>query len=203
MTRLYHRGHRALQEAFDTLPLADRLEAVKVTAELSPADQEFVAARDMVFLATADSEGRPNCSYKGGDPGFVRVVDPGTLAFPCYDGNGMFLSMGNTLVNPHVGLLFIDFEGQRRLRVNGTASVDPTDPLVVEFPGAQFVVRIRIREVFPNCPRYLHHYQLVKRSAFLPHAGGESPVPTRKRAEWAVGVLPAGGAAPPEPPTSS
>ena len=63
----------------------------------------------MFFLATADEHGMPQCSYKGGDPGFVRVVDEHTLAFPSYDGNGMYLSLGNLLVNPQVGILFIDF----------------------------------------------------------------------------------------------
>lgn len=76
----------------------------------------------MFFLATADAQGRPSCSYKGGEPGFVRVLDEQTLAFPRYDGNGMFLSLGNALENPHVGLLFIDFVRARRLRFNGEAS---------------------------------------------------------------------------------
>jgi predicted pyridoxine 5'-phosphate oxidase superfamily flavin-nucleotide-binding protein len=188
---MYHQGQRALQQRFDTRALADRLEAVKVRPTLSLEDQAFIAARDMFFLATADADGRPTCSYKGGEPGFVRVVDCETLAFPCYDGNGMFLSFGNTLVNPHVGLLFLDFEGQRRLRVNGVASVDDADPLAAEFPEAQFIVRVRIREVFPNCPRYLHRYRLVERSAFVPRAGVETPVPGWKRADWACDVLPA------------
>ncbi len=191
MSSMYHRGQRALQERFDTVPLADRLEAVKVRPALSPQDQAFIAARDMFFLATADAEGRPTCSYKGGDPGFVRVLDAETLAFPCYDGNGMFLSFGNTLVNPNVGLLFVDFEGQRRLRVNGVASIAPADPLAAEFPEAQFVVRVRVREVFPNCPRYIHRYRLVERSAFVPRAGAETPIPGWKRADWACDVLPA------------
>ena len=114
---MYHEGSRALQDRYDTRRLADRLEAVKVHDRFTPADREFVERLDMFFLATADAEGRPTCSYKGGDPGFVHVVDDRTLAFPNYDGNGMYLSMGNALVNPAVGLLFIDFERQRRMRV--------------------------------------------------------------------------------------
>ncbi|MFN2627540.1 MAG: pyridoxamine 5'-phosphate oxidase family protein [Gaiellaceae bacterium] len=61
----------------------------------------------------------PQCSYKGGDPGFVRVLDDAAIAFPCYDGNGMYLSIGNVLVTAHVGLLFVDFEGGKRLRLHG------------------------------------------------------------------------------------
>jgi len=201
MSSMYHQGQRALQERFDTVRLADRLETVKVRPALSPQDREFIAARDMFFLATADAAGRPTCSYKGGHPGFVRVLDAETLAFPCYDGNGMFLSFGNTLVNPNVGLLFVDFEGQRRLRVNGVASIAPADPLAAEFPEAQFVVRVRIREVFPNCPRYIHRYRLVERSAFVPRAGAATPIPGWKRSDWACDVLPAGDPARRPPPT--
>ncbi|HUZ85981.1 MAG TPA: pyridoxamine 5'-phosphate oxidase family protein [Candidatus Baltobacterales bacterium] len=122
----------------------------------------------MFFLATVDPEGRPNCSYKGGDPGFVRVLDEHTLAFPNYDGNGLYLSMGNAVATKEVGMLFIDFERRNRMRVNGSAAVDQADPLMADYPLAQFIVRVMVQEVFPNCPRYIHRYQLVERSRFVP-----------------------------------
>src|SRR3954470_25024931 len=117
---LYHDGNRALQDRFDTRRLADRLEEVKVHDRFTDDDRAFIERLDMFFLATADAEGQPTCSYKGGDPGVVRVVDDRTLAFPCYDGNGMFLSMGNVAAHSAVGLLFIDFARQRRMRVDGS-----------------------------------------------------------------------------------
>ena len=120
----------------------------------------------------------------------MRVLDESTLVFPNYDGNGMFLSFGNCAMNPHVGLLFIDFEAGKRIRVNGTASHRAADPLEPEYPEAQFVVRVRVREVFPNCPRYIHKYQLVERSKFVPRADVPTPVPAWKRYEWAADVLP-------------
>jgi predicted pyridoxine 5'-phosphate oxidase superfamily flavin-nucleotide-binding protein len=187
---LYHSGSRALQDRFDSRRLADRLEDVKVSPTIGAKDREFIESMDMFFLATADAEGRPNCSYKGGEPGFVRVLDERTLAFPSYDGNGMFVSAGNVLVNAEVGLLFISFERQRRLRLNGTASIDPDDELAPGWPGALLVVRVRAREVFPNCPRYIHRYELVERSRFVPRAGAEPPVPEWKTREWARDVLP-------------
>src|SRR5215210_6536019 len=190
MAGLYHEGSRRLQDTFDTRRLADRLEEAKVREVIDEGDRAFIEGLDMFFLATADAEGRPSCSYKGGDAGFVRVVDERTLAFPNYDGNGMYLSLGNALVNPEVGLLFVSFERGRRLRVHGTASIDPHDPLLGEWPGAQFVVRVRAREVFPNCPRYIHHYELVERSRFVPRPRRETPVPDWKRADWAADVLP-------------
>jgi predicted pyridoxine 5'-phosphate oxidase superfamily flavin-nucleotide-binding protein len=188
---VYHERSRELQDRFDTRRLADRLADVRVHEEFSDQDHAFVAACDMVFLATADAEGRPDCSYKGGDPGFVRVVDARTLAFPNYDGNGMYRSMGNLLANPHIGLLFISFERGRRMRVNGEASVDWDDPLAAAYPGAQFVVRVRAREIFPNCPRYIHRYELVERSSYVPRTDHEPPVPDWKRRDWARDVLPA------------
>lgn len=189
----YHDGSRALQDQFDTRRLADRLEERYLSRRaIDDEDRAFIERMDMFFLATADAEGRPQCSYKGGDPGFVRVLDTQTLAFPNYDGNGMYLSMGNVLKNAHVGLLFIDFTSARpsRLRLNGVASIDPTDELTADYPEAEFVVRVRATEVFPNCPRYIHRMALVERSRFVPRAGRDTPVPEWKRSDWACDVLP-------------
>ena len=189
----YHEGSRRLQDRFDTRRLADRLDERFVQRRtIDAADKAFIERQDMFFLATADADGRPNCSYKGGDPGFVRVLDERTIAFPVYDGNGMFLSVGNVLVNPNVGLLFVSFTEPKRLRLNGLASIDEADPLLAEYPGAQLVVRVEAREVFPNCPRYIHRYELAERSRFVPRAGTEPPVPDWKRREWARDVLPYG-----------
>jgi predicted pyridoxine 5'-phosphate oxidase superfamily flavin-nucleotide-binding protein len=189
---VYHDGNRKLQERFDTRRLADRIEERVMRDRIDEDDKAFIEARDMFFLATADENGQPQSSYKGGDPGFVRVLDEHTIAFPNYDGNGMYLSLGNALVNPKVGLLFIDFEGRKRLRLNGIASVDENDPLRSEYPEAQFVVRVRATEVFPNCPRYIHQYELVQRSRFVPKNECETPVPRWKHSDWAHDVLPEG-----------
>jgi hypothetical protein len=193
VAEIYHAGARELQDRYDTRRLADRLEQVKVHDTITAEDRAFIERMDMFFLATADGEGRPQCSYKGGDPGFVAVIDEHTVAFPNYDGNGMYLSAGNLRVNPHVGLLFVDFCGRppRRLRLNGVASVEPDDPLLTRFPGAQFVVRVRALQVFPNCPRYIHRMEMVERSPFVPRPEAEPPVPEWKRADWARDVLPA------------
>jgi predicted pyridoxine 5'-phosphate oxidase superfamily flavin-nucleotide-binding protein len=192
MSDTYHEGNRQLQERFDTRRLADRLDERIVSDTIGPHDRAFIESRDMFFLATADDQGRPNCSYKGGDQGFVRVIDEKTIAFPNYDGNGMYLSMGNLLKNAHVGILFIDFEHGHRMRLNGVASIDEGDELLAEYPEAQFIVRVRARQVFPNCPRYIHRYQRVEGSRFVPRAGCETPVPGWKVSGLTEGdVLPA------------
>jgi uncharacterized protein len=199
----FHEGARHFQDRFDTRRLADRIDERLMRPTIGDDERAFIERMDMFFLATADADGRPQCSYKGGDPGFVRLLDERTLAFPSYDGNGMFLSIGNLAVNPHVGLLFIDFRAQRpsRLRVNGIASIDERDPLRAAYPGAQLVVRVRTTQVFPNCPRYIHRMELVERSRFVPRADAEPPVPDWKRAEWACDVLPEGDPATKEAPT--
>jgi hypothetical protein len=178
---LYHEGNRKLQDQFDSRRIADRLEEVTLHDRFMPNDIDMIEHAEMFFLATADAEGRPDVSYKGGLPGFVRVVSEDTLAFPHYDGNGMFKSLGNVVVNPHVGLLFIDFEQPNRTRVQGTAAVSADDPLLAEFPGAQLIIRVKAERIFPNCPRYIHRMQLVEHSVYAPSAQHEPPEPDWKQ----------------------
>jgi predicted pyridoxine 5'-phosphate oxidase superfamily flavin-nucleotide-binding protein len=184
----YHRGHRALQDRFDTRRLADRLEQVTMHETFTADDRAVIEAAPMFFLATADAEGWPDCSYKGGRPGFVRVLDERTLAWGDYDGNGQFRSLGNVLVNPRVGMLFVDFQTQDRMRVNGSAVIGDADPTL--FPGAQLVVRVTADKIFPNCPRYIHKMELKELSVYAPAEGHDPPEPDWKRAPQFCDALP-------------
>ncbi len=188
----YHDGMRELQDRFDSRRLADRLDEKLGRREFTPEDRAFIESRSLFFLATADAQGRPDCSYKGGDPGFVRVVAPNELAFPSYDGNGQFRSLGNVLVNAAVALLFIDFEAPKRLRVNGAATLHFEDPLMDEFVGAQALVRVRAELIFPNCPRYIPRMTLAETSPYVPREGFTAPVPAWKTRPVFNEVLPAG-----------
>lgn len=190
MSEIYGAQHRALQEAFDTRNMANRVDELIVAAEIAPEHAGFIESRDMFFLTTVDHRGYPTCSYKGGNPGFVKVVDGKTLAFPSFDGNGMFLSMGNITANNKVGLLFIDFEHPHRVRVHGTAHIDRHDPLIKEFVGAELVVRITITEIFINCPRYIHRYQRIDTSKYVPQAECQTPLPQWKRIDALQDALP-------------
>ena len=192
---LYHDGCRRLQDAHDTRRLADRIAEKLSRTAFTEEDRDFIAGQPLFMLATADADGWPECSYKGGHPGFVRTLDERTLAFPSYDGNGMFRSLGNMLVNPRVGLLFIDFERPRRLRVQGRASVQSDDPLLESFAGAQCVVRVSAEQIFPNCPRYIHRMQRLDFSEHAPCANHTPPVPAWKRMDMFRDVLPHGDAA--------
>lgn len=169
---LYHAGNRELQDAFESRRIADRLEEKLARTSFTDDDKAFIESVIYFFVSTADAQGHPDCSFKGGPAGFVRVTGPNELAFPDYDGNGMFKSLGNLRVNAHVGLLFIDMhERPRRLRVNGTARVMRDDPLLAQTPGAQLIVRVQARAIFPNCPRYIPKLSLAEPSVYAPKAG--------------------------------
>jgi predicted pyridoxine 5'-phosphate oxidase superfamily flavin-nucleotide-binding protein len=179
---MYHDGNRRLQDQFNSRRISDRLEEKLTHSQFTEGDKTIVENAPYFFLATADAEGRPDCSFKGGMPGFVRVVGPSELAFPDYDGNGMFKSLGNILVNPNVGLLFIAMHGKPlRLRLNGTAAVSDRDPLMAQTVGAQLIIRVIARAIFPNCPRYIPTMRLVEPSIYAPRSGHEAPEPAWKQ----------------------
>jgi predicted pyridoxine 5'-phosphate oxidase superfamily flavin-nucleotide-binding protein len=178
---MYHAGNRQLQDRFDSRRISDRLEQKLTRTQFTADDKAFIESLPYFFIATADAQGRPDCSHKGGMPGFVRVTGPSELAFPDYDGNGMFKSVGNILVNPEVGILFIAMHGKpQRLRVNGRASLSDRDPLIAETVGAQLIVRVAARAIFPNCPRYVASMQLIEPSVYAPRPGCEPPEPKWK-----------------------
>lgn len=173
---MYHQGNRELQDAFGSRNLADRLQQVTRHGAFTEADAKFIAEQTFFFLATADAEGRPDCSFKGGPAGFAQVTAPDELLFPDYDGNGMFKSLGNIVANPHVGLLFIAMgETPRRIRVNGAAQVLSDDPRMATMPGAQLLVRVTPVDIFPNCPRYIPNLAADTPSPYTP-VEGEAPV---------------------------
>jgi len=188
---LYHDGMRRLQDARETRRLADRLEHTIVHPAFTDEDRAFIQRCAMFFVATADAHGHPDCSYKGGLPGFVRILDDRTLAFPDYDGNGMYRSWGNILINPHIGLLFLDFENPKRIRVNGTAQINEQDPLRAEYPGSVFIIRVTADTIFPACPRYIHKMQLVELSVYAPRPNYTPPVPAWKTFDEFRDALPA------------
>jgi uncharacterized protein len=188
---MYHEGMRELQDIRETRQLADRLEQTIVHTVFTVEDREFIQRCAMVFVATADAEGKPDCSYKGGMPGFVSVLDDNTLVFPDYDGNGMYRSWGNLVVNPQMGLLFIDFEKQKRIRVNGTAQVSADDPLCSNYPGAVFIIRVTAEKIFPACPRYIHKMRLEELSVYAPRTDYSPPVPAWKSSPTFCDALPA------------
>lgn len=191
MDEFYSPQQRELQTRHDTVRLADRLQQIIVEKCINEQHQAFIESRDFFFLTTIDHRGYPSCSYKGGHPGLVRVTGPQEVAFPNYDGNGMFLSLGNINGNPKIGLLFIDFETPHRLRAHGDARIQADDPLLADYAGAESIVRVAISEIFVNCPRYIHKMSRVASSKYVPEAGKVTPLPQWKRIDAVQDVLPA------------
>lgn len=182
----------ALQKRFDTEALAAAELQVIVHDALTPQDSAFIAGMEMFWLASVDPQGSPTVSFKGGAPGFVKSPDDRTLLFPCYDGNGMFFSMGNIAATSHVGLLFMDFVTPSRLRVQGDAELTDDPAVVALWPGAQFAVRVAITALITNCPRYIPRMQRVEASRYVPDGTtGAQPIPGWKRIDAIQGVLPA------------
>jgi predicted pyridoxine 5'-phosphate oxidase superfamily flavin-nucleotide-binding protein len=195
-SRLYHAGSRQLQDLFDSRRIADRLEERNLRQAFTDADRRLIESAAMFFLATVGPDGYPDVSYKGGMPGFVRVVGESTLAFPHYDGNGMFKSLGNVLADARVGLVFVRWiDAPKKLRVQGRASVHEDDPLLAEVPGAQLITRVQAERIFDNCPRYLHRMRLEEHSVYAPRPDHEPPEPEwKRRPEYRDAISPRGRA---------
>ena len=173
MSRLYGDNHRQLQEQFETRRMADVIEKVAMETEVVGPHKDFIESRDMFFLSTVDHKGRPTVSYKGGDPGSVKVVDGTTVVFPSYDGNGMFLSMGNIKGN-----------------MQGEATIHNDDPLIAAYKEADLIVRVKVSEIFVNCPRYVHKYQKVDPSKYVPRTECDTPLAGWKHIDMIQEVLP-------------
>lgn len=189
MSRLYGPRHRELQDRFDSRRMADRIEEIAAQTEIDDVAKGFIESRDMFFLSTVDQNGRPTVSYKGGDPGFVKVADVNTILFPSYDGNGMYLSMGNIEAHAEIGMLFIAFDRPFRLRLQGRATLVADGPELELFNEAELVVRVAVDDIWMNCPRYIHRYEKVEASRYVPRAGAETPLCEWKRIEGIEDVL--------------
>jgi uncharacterized protein len=125
------RGEHLLQQRYGTAERASQFYDNQVTDWLTPQMIEFIARMEMAFIATSDAAGDCDCSFRAGQPGFLRVLDERTIAYPEFRGNGVMSSMGNISENPHIGLMFIDFEKDRiGLHVNGSARIVEHDEFV-------------------------------------------------------------------------
>ena len=190
MSSFYGDAQRRLQDQFDSRVLADVLQAAIVRPQIDDEARAFIGSRSFFFLSTVDADGHPTVSHKGGAVGFVRVTDPSTIVFPSYDGNGMFLSMGNIAGDGRIGLLFMDFERPHRLHVQATAVVSGDDPMIDEYPGADLVVRATVTSLFVNCPRYISPHTAAGTSKYVPGPTGQAPLPGWKKIDGLQPFLP-------------
>ena len=189
----FHPGMRELQDRFEGRAVPDRLADNRMLTAFSDTDGEFIETSSFFFLSTATPES-VDCSFKGGDPGFVRVVGENILEWPDYDGNRMYRSLGNIIRNPRLGLLFIRFDGTRfdgsaRLRVNGTAVLDESDAAGEGIPGAKRIIRMTAEHIFTNCPRYIPTMASEGASVFTPRNGYTPPEPAWKSRDFVKDIF--------------
>lgn len=189
MSELFGDTHRNLQDEFETRGLADRIIELACSPTVEDEHRGFIESRDMFFLSTVDANGSPTVSYKGGDVGFLRVVDEKTLTFPSYDGNGMYLSMGNIESSSKIGLLLIDFENPHCMRIQGTAELSRDADLLAGYKEAELVVKVTVEHIFQNCPRYIHRYQRLSQSRYIPKDDQETPMAEWKRIDLMQDVI--------------
>ena len=189
MGDFYSDAQRQLQDTIASRGLADALSATIVKPEISE-HREFIESRDFFFLSTVNAAGEPTVSYKGGGVGVVTVIDDKTLIFPSYDGNGMFMSMGNIAETAKIGMLFINFETPHRVRVQATAALTTDAEHLAHFPGADFVVCATVDAAFLNCGRYIHKHERVATSRYVPDDDGAAPLPAWKRIDVMQDMLP-------------
>ncbi len=180
----YHDRMRDLQDRYEGRAVADRLAANRRRAQFNDADREFIESSPFFFLATSTPHS-VDCSFKGGQPGFVRVMGENVVAWPDYDGNRMYRSLGNIACNPRVGLLFIRMDGKlynnaARLRINGHAEIDESAAAITGMPGAKRLVRVTADHIFTNCPRYIPKLSFEEPSVYVPREGYKPPDPPWK-----------------------
>ena len=182
-------GERALQERYGTAKRAAQFYQLQVLDHLNELMRAFIAERDMMFVATADSRGNCDNTFRAGTPGFVRVADSRTLYYPEFRGNGVMASQGNISENGHVGLLFLDFSGTRvGLHVNGAASIVETADLPLALDEGDFVlphatgsersrldrwIRVDVHEAYIHCSKHVPRLERIQTERRAAPRGGE------------------------------
>ena len=165
-------GEHELQCAFGTEARARRFYADQVRDRLLPAMAEFIGRMEMLFVASSDAHGECDATLRAGPPGFIKVLDDRTLAYPEYRGNGVMASLGNISENCHVGLLMVDFvQDLIGLHVNGKARIVPDEQFHAEHPGLEFDdgrgrraerwVVVDVVEAYIHCRKHIPRMQRV------------------------------------------
>lgn len=189
----FHPGMRELQDRFEGRAVPDRLAENRMRTAFSDTDRAFIETSSFFFLSTATAES-VDCSFKGGDAGFVRTVGDNVLEWPDYDGNRMYRSLGNIVRSPRVGLLLIRFDGTRfdgsaRLRINGRAELDENPAAREGLPGAKRIVRVTADHIFTNCPRYIPTMASEEASVYTPRDGYTPPDPAWKSRDFVKDIF--------------
>ena len=185
----YHDGMRDFQDRYDGRRVADALEKHRIRHDFWDADRALIESTPFFFIATSFGD-FTDCSMKSGVPGFVKIVGPGTVEYPEYDGNSMYRTLGNIARNPSVGLLFVKFDGTTlRVRASGQATILDDTEALARHHGAKVVVRI-VCELYSNCVRSVHNLTTGELSPYMPAEGYTPPAPEWKNRDYIRDILP-------------
>lgn len=158
----FHQGELAVQRLWGTDSQWDNERIERLLWDHIPEEyHKRIEQTKFFFLATSGQDGSCDCSFKGGGSNLVRILSTTQLAFPDFEGNGAFMSLGNIRQNPHVGMLFIDFSDGARLRINGTAQIHDSGDIMNLFAGASRVVVVDVDLVVPNCSTHIPRMKFV------------------------------------------
>ena len=186
----YHDGMREWQDRFDGRRVADAIAKHRIRDDFWDADRELIESTPFFFIATSFGD-YTDCSLKSGVPGFVKIVAPGTIEYPEYDGNSMYRTIGNIARNPNVGVLFVKFDGKTlRVRANGHATIHDDAETLSRHHGAKLVVRI-VLQMYSNCVRSVHDLSTETISPYMPKPDYDPPAPEWKSRDYIRDILPA------------
>ena len=175
---IHSRGEYVLQKKYGTHKKAEAFYKKQMLDHLNDEMIQFASKQEIAIISTSDVEGNCDTSFRGGPPGFIRILDEKTLIYPEYMGNGVLASLGNMYENPHIGLLIIDFfESQVGLHINGSVEVLENDMLSShlgiskneqqkwiekENSKCKWWVKVTVDEAYIQCSKHIPYLQKVE-----------------------------------------
>ena len=154
------------QTAINQKPLDPWASSIRVS--LNSTDQQWIATADTFFIASFYADTGADASHRGGFPGFVQILNPNQLVFPDYAGNNMFQTLGNLAVNPHAGLLFVNFEQGHTLQLTGTSKIIWEQAQLSQIAGAQRLIEFTIEQVLETQNATPFRWQFGEYSPAIP-----------------------------------
>lgn len=148
-------AEKELQVRYQSEARAQRFYKNQMLNHLNERMLTFIPQQEMLFISTADATGHCDASIRVGPKGFIHILDPKTIAYPEYRGNGVYASLGNIVENGHIGLLMIDFyDSTIGLHINGRAEI-VNQMANIQDPLAERWVLVSIDEAYIQCSKHI------------------------------------------------
>jgi len=154
----------AAQAANGSAGLYDKVGGQRPSDRFGAAEAAFIADRDSFYMASISESGWPYVQHRGGPPGFLKLLDDTTLAFPDFRGNRQYISLGNTAADDRVAIFLMDYARRRRLKLFARIeardlAADPDLGAALDLAGYRAVIErafVLHLEAFDwNCPQHI------------------------------------------------